>query len=71
MTLPIDGSADHELHIKGVAGLQVGDWRESEPGKVQAEIPPGYRVEHGIYRVEPEMDREGEDYHGLAYDHQT
>ena len=27
LTLPIDGSLDHELDVKGFMGLEVGDWR--------------------------------------------
>jgi len=27
LTLPIDGSLDHELDVKGFIGLEVGDWR--------------------------------------------
>lgn len=29
LSLPvyIDGSADHELGIKGFAGIEIGDWR--------------------------------------------
>jgi len=27
LTLPIDGSRDHELDVKGFIGLEVGDWR--------------------------------------------
>ena len=28
ITLPIDGSQDSELRIKGLKGLEIGDWRE-------------------------------------------
>lgn len=27
LSLPIDGSADHELDIKGFAGIVIGDWK--------------------------------------------
>jgi len=27
LTLPIDGSLDHELDVKGFMGLEIGDWR--------------------------------------------
>lgn len=27
LSLPIDGSADHELDIKGFAGIAIGDWK--------------------------------------------
>ncbi|KAG0137649.1 hypothetical protein HOY82DRAFT_597370 [Tuber indicum] len=76
MTLPIDGSADHELHVKGVAGLEVGDWRLMEPVEVEVEdARSSSTIHHQVvprtYQVEKEMDREGEDYNGLAYDYQT
>ena len=28
LALPINGSADHELDIKGFTGLEIGDWRK-------------------------------------------
>ncbi|KAG0131749.1 hypothetical protein HOY82DRAFT_607667 [Tuber indicum] len=28
LALPIDGSLDHELDIKGFAGLEIGNWRQ-------------------------------------------
>jgi len=30
LALPIDGSLDHELDIKGFRGLQIGDWRRED-----------------------------------------
>jgi len=27
MSLPVDGTQDHELRVKGILQLQVGDWR--------------------------------------------
>jgi hypothetical protein len=27
LSLPVDGSADHEIDIKGFEGFEVGDWR--------------------------------------------
>lgn len=29
LSLPIDGSADHELDIKGFSGIDIGDWKTS------------------------------------------
>lgn len=26
MSLPIDGSADHEISVKGLPNLEIGDW---------------------------------------------
>ena len=35
MSLPVDGTQDHELRVKGISQLQVGNWRSenqsSEP----------------------------------------
>lgn len=39
LSLPIDGSADHEIDIKGFQGLEVGDWRR------EAEVPVNELVE--------------------------
>lgn len=30
LSLPIDGSQDYELDIKGFSGIEIGDWRRSE-----------------------------------------
>jgi hypothetical protein len=28
MSLPLDGSCDGELKVKGLEGLEIGDWRK-------------------------------------------
>ena len=29
MSLPLDGSCDGELEVKGLDGLEIGDWRRT------------------------------------------
>jgi len=47
--LPIDGSCDSELHIKGFTGLEIGNWRE-DFGTIdeEAEIPETCDNDEGI-----------------------
>ena len=28
MSLPVDGSCDHELKIKGISDIEIGDWTQ-------------------------------------------
>lgn len=30
LALPVDGSADHELDIKGFSGIEIGDWKRGD-----------------------------------------
>ena len=39
MTLPVDGSCDHELKVKGISDIEIGDWTQgSEAAPSQTSI---------------------------------
>lgn len=46
MSLPIDGSADHEISVKGLQNLEVGDWT-----RVPVEEPAAKRRDKGRKKV--------------------
>jgi len=59
MSLPINGVDDHELHIKGLSNLQVGDWRREEE-------PIGDAA-----GLESELDADYDHSEELEYDYAT
>ena len=60
MSLPIDGSEDTEIHIKGLSGIDVGDWRGD-----RSDI----RMPNYDDWEESEIGEDGEDDEGWEYDH--
>jgi len=58
MSLPVDGTQDHELRVKGISQLQVGDWRsENQSGELDTT---------NVDDLRGGFDREPEE---LEYDH--
>jgi len=58
MSLPVDGTQDHELRVKGILQLQVGDWRsENQSGELDTT---------NVDDLRGGFDREPEE---LEYDH--
>lgn len=38
LSLPVDGSADHELDTKGFAKIEIGDWRSQTDDPLELEF---------------------------------
>ena len=85
MSLSIDGSCDSEIHINGLAGLQVGDWRQEGGATIEKQANGGLQNNSGERgnqegnplenqeNLENEEDREldidDNDIDGLVYDY--
>ena len=59
MSLPIDGTHDHELQVKGIPHLQIGNWRQ-EDESTGLDMGNENSLENGLDHEEPE---------DLEYDH--
>lgn len=49
LSLPIDGSADHELDIKGFCGIDIGDWTQVEGSNEEDTQLADVNMEHDNY----------------------
>lgn len=38
LALPVDGSADHELDIKGFSGIEIGDWKRGDLDALESDL---------------------------------